>query len=366
MSRKRKPLPILENVTIEAVAAEGKCVAHVDDKVIFVPFVVPGDVVDLQVRKKKRSYCEATVIRFISKSAVRQEPMCEHFGICGGCKWQNLPYEEQLKAKQQQVYDQLSRIGKVELPEFRPIMGSVHTKEYRNKLEFGCANKRWYTEEELKALPEGVGLAEGAIGFHITGAFDKVYPIEKCWLMDDLCNEIRKDIRDYALSTGMKFYDIRAQHGLLRDIMVRNSNTGEWMVLVQFHYDEEGDDERAKALMQHIADRFPQITSLFYVDNQKGNDTFNDLELTLFKGNDHIFETMEDLRFKVGPKSFYQTNTEQAYHLYSVAREFANLTGNELVYDLYTGTGTIANFVAKKAQKVIGIEYVPEAIEDAK
>ena len=184
--------------------------------------------------------------------------------------------------------------------------------------------------------------------------------------MDDLCNEIRKDIRDYALSTGMKFYDIRAQHGLLRDIMVRNSNTGEWMVLVQFHYDEEGDDERAKALMQHIADRFPQITSLFYVDNQKGNDTFNDLELTLFKGNDHIFETMEDLRFKVGPKSFYQTNTEQAYHLYSVAREFANLTGNELVYDLYTGTGTIANFVAKKAQKVIGIEYVPEAIEDAK
>ena len=366
MSRKRKPLPVLENVTIEAVAAEGKCVAHVDDKVIFVPFVVPGDVVDLQVRKKKRSYGEATVIRFISKSAVREEPMCEHFGICGGCKWQNLPYSEQLKAKQQQVYDQLSRIGKVELPEFRPIMGSVHTKEYRNKLEFGCANKRWYTVEELQALPEGVGLSEGAIGFHITGAFDKVYPIEKCWLMDNLCNEIRNDIRDYALSTGMKFYDIRAQHGLLRDIMVRNSNTGEWMVLVQFHYDEEGDDERAKALMQHIADRFPQITSLFYVDNQKGNDTFNDLDLILFKGNDHIFETMEDLKFKVGPKSFYQTNTEQAYHLYSVAREFANLTGNELVYDLYTGTGTIANFVAKKAKKVIGIEYVPEAIEDAK
>ena len=366
MSRKRKPFPILENVTIEAVAAEGKCITHVDDKVVFVPFVVPGDVVDLQIRKKKKSYCEATVVRFTSKSAIRVEPMCEHFGICGGCKWQNLPYSEQLKAKQQQVYDQLSRIGKVELPEFRPIMGSVHTKAYRNKLEFGCANKRWYTAEELQALPEGVGLSEGAIGFHITGAFDKIYPIEKCWLMDDLCNEIRNDIRDYALQSGMTFYDIRAQHGLLRDIMVRNSNTGEWMVLVQFHYDEDGDDGRAKALMQHIADRFPQITSLFYVDNQKGNDTFNDLDLTVFKGKDHIYETMEDLKFKVGPKSFYQTNTEQAYHLYAVAREFADLTGNELVYDLYTGTGTIANFVAKNARKVIGIEYVPEAIEDAK
>lgn len=366
MSRKRKPLPILENVTIEAVAAEGKCIAHVDDKVVFVPFVVPGDVVDLQVRRKKRTYCEATVVRFINRSTVREEPMCAHFGICGGCKWQNLPYAEQLKAKQQQVYDQLSRIGKVELPEFRPIMGSVHTKEYRNKLEFGCASKRWYTAEELQALPEDAGLSEGAIGFHITGAFDKVYPIEKCWLMDDLCNQIRNDIRDYALGTGMKFYDIRAQHGLLRDIMVRNSNTGEWMVLIQFHYDEEEDDARAKALMQHVADRFPQITSLFYVDNQKGNDTFNDLDLIVFKGNDHIFETMEDLKFKVGPKSFYQTNTEQAYHLYSVARAFAALTGNELVYDLYTGTGTIANFIARNARKVIGIEYVPEAIEDAK
>ena len=354
MSRKRKPFPLLENITIEAVAAEGKCVAHVDDKVVFVPFVVPGDVVDLQIRKKKRTYCEATVVRFVSKSAVRETPMCEHFGICGGCKWQNLPYNEQLKAKQQQVYDQLSRIGKVELPEFRPIMGSVHTKEYRNKLEFGCANKRWYTAEELQALPEDAGLSEGAIGFHITGAFDKVYPIEKCWLMDDLCNQIRNDIRDYALGTGMTFYDIRGQHGLLRDIMVRNSNTGEWMVLIQFHYDEEGDEERAKALMQHVADRFPQITSLSYVD------------LITFKGNDYIFETMEDLKFKVGPKSFYQTNTEQAYHLYSVAREFASLTGDELVYDLYTGTGTIANFVAGKARKVIGIEYVPEAIEDAK
>ncbi len=366
MSRKRKPLPILENVTIEAVAAEGKCVAHVNDMVIFVPFVVPGDIVDLQVRKKRHSYCEATVVKFVKYSELRIKPMCDHFGICGGCKWQNLPYSEQLKAKQQQVFDQLTRIGKIKLPEFSPIMGSVHTKAYRNKLEFGCANKRWYTAEELQDMPEGIGLTEGAIGFHITGAFDKIYPIEKCWLMDNLQNEIRNSIRNYALENNLTFFDLRQQHGLLRDIMVRNSNTGEWMVLIQFHYDVEGDEQRALGLMQHLADNFPQISSLLYVNNQKGNDTFNDLDLILFKGNDHIFETMEDLRFKVGPKSFYQTNTEQAYHLYDVARRFANLTGEELVYDLYTGTGTIANFVAKRAKKVIGIEYVPEAIEDAK
>lgn len=366
MSRKRKPLPILEKVEIEAVAAEGKCVAHVNDMVVFVPFVVPGDVVDLQVRKKRHSYCEATVVRMIQPSPIRVAPKCEHFGICGGCKWQNLPYKEQLAAKQQQVIDQLTRIGKVELPEISPILGSEKTEEYRNKLEFACSNKRWYTKEELEALPEGVGLAQGAIGFHITGAFDKIYPIEKCVLMDDYCNKVRNAIYNYALEHNLTFFDIREQHGLLRDIMMRNSNTGEWLVLVQFHYDEAGDEERAMGLMQFIADEFQEITSLLYVDNQKGNDTFNDLELTVFKGNDHIFELMEDLRFKVGAKSFYQTNTDQAYHLYSVARNFANLTGNELVYDLYTGTGTIANFVAKKAKKVIGIEYVPEAIEDAK
>ncbi|MFP3766274.1 23S rRNA (uracil(1939)-C(5))-methyltransferase RlmD [Prevotella intermedia] len=366
MSRKRKPLPILEKVEIEAVAAEGKCVAHVNDMVVFVPFVVPGDVVDLQVRKKRHSYCEATVVRMVQPSPIRVAPKCEHFGICGGCKWQNLPYKEQLAAKQQQVIDQLTRIGKVELPEISPILGSEKTEEYRNKLEFACSNKRWYTKEELEALPEGVGLAQGAIGFHITGAFDKIYPIEKCMLMDDYCNKVRNAIYNYALEHNVTFFDIREQHGLLRDIMMRNSNTGEWLVLVQFHYDEAGDEERAMGLMQFIADEFQEITSLLYVDNQKGNDTFNDLELTVFKGNDHIFELMEDLRFKVGAKSFYQTNTDQAYHLYSVARNFANLTGNELVYDLYTGTGTIANFVAKKAKKVIGIEYVPEAIEDAK
>ena len=375
MARKRKPLPLLENITIEAVAAEGKCITRVDDQVIFVPFCVPGDVVDLQVVKKKHKYCEAKVVRFIKKSEVRQEPMCEHFGICGGCKWQNLPYEEQIKAKQKQVEDQLTRIGKIELPEFRPIMGSVKTQEYRNKIEFGCSNKRWFTSEELAALPKKEEdtvsslkerHAQNAIGFHITGAFDKIYPIKKCWLMDDLCNQIRNFVFEYADAHDYTFYDLREQHGLLRDMMIRNSNTGEWMLVFQFHYDEEGDEQKAQELMQQVADKFPQITSLMYVDNQKGNDTFNDLELSLFKGNDHIFELMEDLRFKVGPKSFYQTNTEQAYHLYCVAREFANLTGNELVYDLYTGTGTIANFVAHKAKKVIGIEYVPEAIEDAK
>lgn len=375
MARKRKPLPLLENITIEAVAAEGKCITRVDDQVIFVPFCVPGDVVDLQVVKKKHKYCEAKVVRFIKKSDVRQEPMCEHFGICGGCKWQNLPYEEQIKAKQKQVEDQLTRIGKIELPEFRPIMGSVKTQEYRNKIEFGCSNKRWFTSEELAQLPQKeydtvTSLkerhAQNAIGFHITGAFDKIYPIKKCWLMDDLCNEIRNFVFEYADSHNYTFYDLREQHGLLRDMMIRNSNTGEWMLVFQFHYDEEGDEQRALELMQQVADKFPQITSLMYVDNQKGNDTINDLDLILFKGNDHIFELMEDLKFKVGPKSFYQTNTEQAYHLYCVAREFANLTGNELVYDLYTGTGTIANFVAHKAKKVIGIEYVPEAIEDAK
>ena len=366
MSRKRKTLPILESVKIESVAAEGKCVVHVNDMVVFVPFVVPGDVVDLQVRKKRHSSCEATVVRMIQPSPIRIAPKCKHFGVCGGCKWQNLPYKEQLAAKQQQVLDQLKRIGKVELPTISPILGSEKTEEYRNKLEFACSNKRWYTKEELEVLPEGVGLGQGAIGFHITGAFDKIYPINKCVLMDDYCNKVRNAIYNYAVKHGLSFYDIREQHGLLRDIMMRNSNTGEWLVLVQFHYDEASDEARAMGLMQFIADEFQEITSLLYVDNQKGNDTFNDLELTVFKGNDHIFELMENLRFKVGAKSFYQTNTDQAYHLYSIARSFANLTGNELVYDLYTGTGTIANFVAKKAKKVIGIEYVPEAIEDAK
>lgn len=364
MARKRKEFPILENVTITDVAAEGKALARVNDMVVFVPFVVPGDVVDLKIRKKKHSYCEAEVVRFVKYSETRAVPVCQHFGVCGGCKWQNLPYEEQLRAKQQQVFDQLLRISHVQLPEFNPIMGSQLTLHYRNKLEFGCSNKRWLTREQV-ASGETFDTMN-AIGFHITGAFDKILPIEKCWLMDDLQNRIRNEIRDYALANGITFFDLRQQVGLLRDVMIRNSDTGEWMVLVQFHFESEGDQQTAEALLNHLDEQFPQITSLLWVDNQKCNDTFGDLPVQVFKGNDHIFEVMEDLKFKVGPKSFYQTNTLQAYHLYDVARQFANLNGNEIVYDLYTGTGTIANFVARKAKKVVGVEYVPEAIEDAK
>ena len=369
MGRSKKPLPLLEGVTIEAVAAEGKCLFHWNELVVFVPFCVPGDVCDVQIRRKKHSFAEGEVVRFINYSKVRATPFCEHFGVCGGCKWQNLPYEEQLRFKQQQVYDQLHRIGKVELPEFNPILGSVHTQAYRNKLDFGCANKRYLTKEQIATLPndESQSLKDvPAIGFHITGAFDKILPIEKCWLMDDLHNRIRNEIRDYAMEHQLSFFDLRQQVGLLRDVIIRNSATGEWMVIIQFHYDETGGEKEALALLQHIADKFQEITALLYLDNQKCNDTIGDQEIIVFKGKDHIIETMEDLKFKVGPKSFYQTNTEQAYHLYSVAREFAGLTGNEMVYDLYTGTGTIANFVAKKARQVIGIEYVPEAIEDAK
>ena len=381
MTRKKKSLPLLEGVTIEAVAAEGKCLFHWDDLVVFVPFCVPGDVCDVQIRRKKHSFAEGEVVRFIKYSNVRVKPFCQHFGVCGGCKWQNLPYTEQLKFKQQQVYDQLSRIGKIELPKFRPILGSVKTQEYRNKLDFGCANKRWLTSEEISTLVPGEGAKNTpAIGFHITGAFDKILPIEKCWLMDDQHNQIRNEVRDYAIANGLSFFDLRAQTGLLRDVIIRNSNTGEWMVIIQFHYDRSSQEsgvrsqEQAKGLLQHIADKFPQISALMYLDNQKCNDTIGDQDILVFKGNDHIFELMEDLRFKVGPKSFYQTNTEQAYHLYAVAREFAFAEYSEnsehsdkpLIYDLYTGTGTIANFVAKKARQVIGIEYVPEAIEDAK
>lgn len=364
MGKKKKALPILENILITDVAAEGKALARVNDMVVFVQWAVPSDRVDLQVTKKKHSYCEARILRFIEKSPLRIEPQCKHFGICGGCKWQNLPYEEQLKSKQKQVFDQLHRIGKIELPEFNPILGSVKEFEYRNKLEFGFSNKRWLTQEEVQTGAEFSNM--NALGFHITGAFDKIYPIEKCHLMDDLHNQIRNSIYDYAIEKGLTFFDLRSQHGLLRDMMLRCSNTGEWMLVVQFKFEEEGDEQRAKDLLQFVGDKFEEITCLMYVNNQKCNDTFGDQEVILFKGNDHIFLEMEDLRFKVGPKSFYQTNTEQAYILYKVAREFAGLTGNELVYDLYTGTGTIANFVSKKARKVVGIEYVPEAIEDAK
>lgn len=361
---KKKPLPLLENVTIAACAAEGKALARVDDKVVFVPFVVPGDVVDLQVKKKKKSYMEAVAVKLHAASPLRTQPMCSHYGVCGGCKWQCLRYEEQLKAKQQQVYDCLHRIGKVELPDFEPILGSAKIYGYRNKLEFGFSNKRWLTEEEVRQDVKYEVM--DAVGFHITGAFDKILDIEECMLMDPINNLIRNDIRQYALSHGLEFYDLRQNSGQLRSLMIRTSNTGELMFLVQFRIDTPEQQKQADDLMLHLSESFPQITSLLYVDNHKANDTFGDQEIHVVKGKDYIYEQMGDLRFKVGPKSFYQTNTEQAYELYKVVRTFAGLTGSELVYDLYTGTGTIANFVARQAQKVIGIEYVPEAIEDAK
>lgn len=386
MARKKKPLPILENVTITDYAADGKSIARVDNMVVFVPFAVPGDVVDLQVFRKKHSYMEATVHRFIQFSERRQDPFCKHFGTCGGCKWQMIPYEEQLRMKHQQVVDQLIRIAKIKLPKFQPIIGSEKNREYRNKMDYACSNRRFLTKEEIATLPR-MSLDQGemasaknvpAIGFHITGAFDKVLPIEECWLMDHLHNDIRNGIYAKALELGISFFDLRAQVGLLRDIIMRNSNTGEWMIIVMFHFSHDEDyikeKEQADTLLKYIADSFPQITSLLWLDNQKGNDTIGDQEIFVYKGNDHIFEEMEGLRFKVGPKSFYQTNTEQAYVLYKVVRDYAfredswldELPEKPLVYDLYTGTGTIANFVARKAGKVIGIEYVEEAIADAR
>ena len=364
MARKKKELPLLEKVTITDVAAEGKAVAKLNELVIFVPYVVPGDVVDLQVKRKKNHYAEAVAVKFHEKSPLRTEPFCSHFGVCGGCKWQCLSYEEQLKYKQKQVFDNLTRIGKVELPEFRPILGSEKTRFYRNKLEFTFSNKRWLTEEEVKQDVKYDQM--NAVGFHIPGAFDKVLAIDKCWLQDDISNQIRNAVRDYAYAYNFPFFDLRTQEGLLRNIMIRTSSTGELMVVLQCKVTDDEGRRKMEEILQFMADSFPQITSLMYVINNKCNDTIGDLDMEVFKGNDHIFEEMEGLRFKVGPKSFYQTNSEQAYNLYKVAREFAGLTGNELVYDLYTGTGTIANFVARQARKVVGIEYVPEAIEDAK
>ena len=363
MARKKQDI-ILENVVIEAVAAEGKALARIDGTVLFVQFAVPGDIVDVKVTKKKKNYMEGFILRMVKPSEHRLEPFCKHFGVCGGCKWQPLPYEMQLQAKQQQVYDQLVRIGHLDVPEISPIVPSDQTTYYRNKLEFTFSDKRWLTEEEVKAEVKYDQM--NAVGFHIPGAFDKVLAIEKCWLQDDISNQIRNTIRDYAYEHGLAFYNIRNHEGLLRNLMIRTSSTGELMVLLQVRVSADKDLDDTKALLAHVAEKFPQITSLLYVVNNKCNDTINDLDVEVFKGNDHIFEEMEGLRFKVGPKSFYQTNSEQAYNLYKVARDFAGLTGDELVYDLYTGTGTIANFVSRKAKKVIGIEYVPEAIEDAK
>lgn len=360
MAKTKKPHPIFENVTISDIAAEGKAIVKMNDIVIFVPFVVPGDVVDLQVTRKKSNFMEARAIKFHKYSEKRSEAVCEHFGICGGCKWQILPYDEQIRYKEKQVTDNLTRIGKIELPEISPIIGSSKTEFYRNKLEFTFSNKRWRTNEEIA---EGkVFDTMNAVGFHIPGQFDKVLDINKCWLQTEDSNEIRNEVRRYALEHELTFFDLRKQEGFLRTMMVRTTSTGELMVILIFFYE---DIEAQEALLKNIADKFPQITALLYIINSKANDTITDQNVLVYKGNECIYEEMEGLKFKIGPKSFYQTNSEQAYELYKVTRNLAQLTGNELVYDLYTGTGTIANFVAHQSKQVIGIEYIPEAIADA-
>lgn len=355
----RRNLPVLEDIEITGIAAEGKALTRINDVVCFVPYCVPGDIVDLQVTKKKHSFMEARVLKYKKLSSARCEAVCQHYGTCGGCKWQILPYSEQLHWKQQQVEDNLRRIGKIELPEISPILGSQKTYEYRNKLEFAFADHKWLTTEQMKS---GIPFEPG-LGFHIPNCFDKVLQIDECHLMDGLQNDIRNGVYRYAVEQGMTFYNERAHTGQLRNLMIRNNNEGEWMVVVVF---AEPLDDKAKGLLNYIRDSFKQVICLMYCINQKLNDTIGDQDVLLYAGQDHIMEKMEDLQFKVGPKSFYQTNTDQAYELYKVVRKFAGLQGTEIVYDLYTGTGTIANFVARQAKQVVGIEYVPEAIEDAK
>ena len=360
MSRKKQDI-ILENVLIESVAAEGKALARVDGTVLFVPFAVPGDVVDVKVTKKKKNYMEGVILRIVTPSEHRIEPFCSHFGICGGCKWQPLPYQMQLQAKQQQVYDQLVRIGHLDVPEISPIIPSGKTEYYRNKLEFTFSRRRWiFSDEDPDSMTEA---ERCGLGFHVGKFFDKVLDIKQCYLQKDPSDRIRLFIKEYALGHGLEFFDIREHTGFLRNMFIRTAEDGSVMLIVCFYHEDAG---ARCALLDAVSAEFPQITSLYYVINGKANDSIADQECVLYKGEEAIYEYMEGLKFKIGPKSFYQTNTEQAYRLYGVAREYAALTGQETVYDLYTGTGTIAQFVSSKARKVIGIEYVPEAIADAK
>ena len=361
MARKKANYPLIEGLEITTLAAEGKAMGRWNDVVVFVPMTVPGDVVDVQIRVKRRRFMEGCVVNYVKRSPLREEPFCEHFGVCGGCKWQNLPYEEQLRFKTAQVRDQLTRIGKLELPEIAPCLSSAATRFYRNKLEFTFADRRWLTREEVES---GAALdAAPAVGFHIPNMFDKVLDIRTCWLQPDPSNAIRLETKRFCLEHGYTFHNARAHTGLMRNLIVRTASTGEVMVIVVFGAE---DLPRITALLDHLAERFPQITSLFYVVNTKLNDSVGDLDAVCYRGKDHIIEQMEGLRFKVGPKSFYQTNSAQAYELYKVARQFADLHPGETLYDLYTGTGTIANFCAARCARVVGIEYVPEAIADAK
>jgi len=357
---RKKELPLLEKVLITDIGSEGNAIARVNNQVVFVPMLIPGDVVDIKVRKKRKKFLEGRVIRFHEYSSDRIAPLCRHFGVCGGCSWQHLPYNLQLKYKQKQVTDNLTRIGKVELPPVNPILGSANVFYYRNKLEFTFSDKRWLTREELNSDTDFE--KEDALGFHIPGLFDKVLDIKECYLQPDPSNAIRDAVRRYAHRNALSFFNLRQQSGFLRNLIIRNSGDGKVMVIVVFFLDEK---ERREGLLDYIASEFSMVTSLFYIINNKKNDSITDQTPVLYKGEDHLVEEMDGLRFRIGPKSFYQTNTLQARELYRIARDFAGLTGREIVYDLYTGTGTIANFVASSAQKVIGIEYVEDAVKDA-
>ncbi|MCM5664290.1 23S rRNA (uracil(1939)-C(5))-methyltransferase RlmD [Galbibacter mesophilus] len=361
MSRKNRK-QFFEKVEVIDAGAKGKGVAKAPDgRVIFLPYAVPGDVVDVQTFKKRKAYFEGKIANFHVESEKRTTPECQHFGVCGGCKWQNMGYEHQLFYKQKEVENNLKRIGKIDLPEFTPILGSEEIYFYRNKMEFSFSNSRWLTQKEIESDDDIDN--KNALGFHIPGMWDKILDIKKCHLQEDPSNAIRLAVRNFAIENNLAFFDPRNQNGLLRTMMIRTSSTGEIMVLIQFYDDNV---EERELVLNFLQEKFPEITSLQFVVNQKPNDTIYDQEVVCFAGRDHIFEEMEGLRFKINAKSFYQTNSAQAYELYKITRDFAGLTGDELVYDLYTGTGTIAQFVAKNAKKVVGVEAVPEAIEDAK
>lgn len=361
MGKKRTEKIVFENVEVLDAGAKGVSVAKAPDgKVIFLPNVVPGDVVDVQTLKKRKSYYEGKATKIHSYSKDRTEPVCEHFGVCGGCKWQNMKYEKQLFYKNQEVFNNLKRIGKIELPEFEAILGSKEQFFYRNKMEFGFSNARWMTEAEIQSGKEFDN--KNALGFHIPRMWDKILDIEKCHLQEDPSNAIRNEVRAFANTNNLTFFNPREHSGFLRTLMIRTASTGEIMVLIQFF---ENDKKNIELILNHLDETFPAITSLLYVVNSKPNDTIYDQDIILFKGREYILEEMEGLHFSVNAKSFYQTNSAQAYELYKITREFAGLTGNELVYDLYTGTGTIAQFVSKLAKKVIGVEAVPDAIKDA-
>ena len=362
MAKKNTDKIVFDHIKVLDAGAKGVSVAKAPDgKVIFIPNVVPGDVVDVQTFKKRKSFYEGKAVKFHEYSEHRVEPICEHFGVCGGCKWQNMKYSQQLYYKQNEVKNHLQRIGKVALPEFEPILGSEKKFFYRNKMEFSFSNSRWLTEQEIEQTETLEN--RNALGFHIPKMWDKILDIQKCHLQEDPSNAIRNEVRDFANTHGLTFFNPRAHEGLLRTLMLRTASTGEIMVLIQFF---ENDKANRELLLDHLYEKFPQITSLQYVVNNKANDTLYDTDIKLYKGRDYILEEMEGLKFSINAKSFYQTNSDQAYELYKITRDFAGLTGDEIVYDLYTGTGTIAQFVSKKAKKVIGVESVPEAIADAK